>query len=147
MKKYFTQLQQLQYSDSDLYYDDDEEENSHFQIAYRGLKFTQFNQEFEPHIVNLFNQAQDFNNKLDLRDIILLDSQSKMDFFCNPELVIETFKYRSSIRPKSNGGTMEVTHKANMAGYQKIIWFSKRAITNIIALINIIQKYQVTYDS
>ena len=119
----------------------------HFQIAYRGFKFTQFNQEFEPHIVNLFNQAQDFNNKLDLRDIILLDSQYNMDFLCNPELVIETLNSSIIMRPKSNGGTMEVTHKENMAGYHKNIWFSKRAITNIIALINIIQKYQVTYDS
>ena len=34
-----------------------------------------------------------------------------------------------------------------MAGYHKNIWFSKRAITNIIALRNIIQQYWVTYDS
>ena len=33
-----------------------------------------------------------------------------------------------------------------MAGYHKNIWFSKKAITNIIALSNIIQQYRVTYD-
>ena len=44
MKKTFTQLQQIQESDSDLSDDDDGEENSHFQIADRGLQFTQLNQ-------------------------------------------------------------------------------------------------------
>ena len=87
MKKYFTQLQQLQESDSNLYDDEDEEENSHFQITDRGFQFTQLNLEFEPHIAKLFNQMQYLNNKLDLRDIIILESQSKMDLFCNPEMV------------------------------------------------------------
>ena len=105
------------------------------------------NQEFEPRIANLFNQAQDINNILDLREIILLDSQSTMDVFSNPELVTETFKSSSSMQLKSNDGTMLVTHKAKMASYHKKNWFIKRAITNIIALSNIIQKYRVTYDS
>ena len=42
---------------------------------------------------------------------------------------------------------MVVTHKAKMAGYHKNIWFSKRSITNIIALSNIIQQYRVNYYS
>ena len=45
-------------------------------LVIRGFQFTQFNREFEPHISKLFNQALYFNNKLDLREIILLDSQS-----------------------------------------------------------------------
>ena len=80
MKNSFTQLQQIQESDSNLSDDDDEEENLHFYILDRGLQFTQLNQGFEPHIAKIFNQAQYFNNKLDLREIILLDSQSTMDF-------------------------------------------------------------------
>ena len=81
MKKAFTQLQQLQYSDSDLYDDDEEEKNSHFQISDRGFQFTQLNREFEPHIAKFFNQTPDFNNKMDLREIILLDSQYTMYLF------------------------------------------------------------------
>ena len=42
---------------------------------------------------------------------------------------------------------MVVTHKEKMAGYHRCFWFSKRAITNNIALRNIIQQYRVTYDS
>jgi hypothetical protein len=51
------------------------------------------------------------------------------------------------MRLKSNGGTMVVTRKATMPGYNKTVWFSTRAITNIIALRNLIDQYRVTYDS
>ena len=119
MKKAFTQLQQLQESDSDISDDDEEEKKSHFQIADGEFQFTQLKQEFEPQIAKLFNRAPEFNNKLDLRDIILLDSQSTMDLFCNQALITETYKYSSSMRLKKNGGTMVVTHKAKMAGYHK----------------------------
>ena len=67
MKKSYTQLQQIQESDSKLSDDVDEEENSHFHIVDRGFQLTQLNRELEPHISKLFNQAPDFNNNLDLR--------------------------------------------------------------------------------
>ena len=121
MKKDFTQLQQIQESGSDLSYDENEEENLHFQIADRGFQFTQLNQEFEPHIAKVFNPAPDFSNKLDLREITPLESQYKMDLFCNQALVTETLKSSISMRFNINCGTMVVTHKANMAGYHKKI--------------------------
>jgi hypothetical protein len=34
-----------------------------------------------------------------------------------------------------------------MPGYNKDVWFSTRAITNILALSNLIQQYHITYDS
>jgi hypothetical protein len=81
-----------------------------------------------------FQFAQGFMIKLDLREVMLLDNQSTMDLFCSQALVGETYKDVSSMHLKSNGGTMVVTRKAKMPGYHKTIWFSKRAITNIIAL-------------
>jgi hypothetical protein len=85
--------------------------------------------------------------KIDLREIIILDSESTMDLFCNAALVSKTCKSTTSMRLKSNGGTMVVTWKATLPGYNKDVWFSTRAITNIIALSNLIQQYRVTYDS
>jgi hypothetical protein len=101
---------------------------------------------FEPIIVKLFKQAGS-SIKLDLKEVILLDSQSTMDLFCNEALVSKISNSRSSMRLKSNGGTMVVTRKATMEGYNKTAWFSTRAITNIIALRNLIDQYRVTYDS
>jgi hypothetical protein len=51
------------------------------------------------------------------------------------------------MRLTSNGGTMKVNHKATMKGYNSNVWFSDYAITNIIALKNLIKQYRVTYDS
>ena len=119
MKKTFRQLQHIQESDSDLSYDDEEEKNSHLQIADRVFQLTQLNREFEPHIAKLFNKAPDFNKKLDLREITLLDSQPTMDLFCNQALVTETYKSSSSMGIKRNGGTMVVTHKEKNGGLSK----------------------------
>jgi hypothetical protein len=97
-------------------------------------------------IAKLFKQAGS-SIKLDLKEVILLDSQSTMDLLCNAALVIKISKSRSNMRLKSNGGTMVVTQKATMERYNKNVWFSTRAITNIIALHNLIDQYRVTDDS
>jgi hypothetical protein len=70
-----------------------------------------------------------------------------MDLFCNASLVSKISKSRSNMRLKSNDGTMVVTRKATMEGYNKNVWFSIRSITNIIALRNLIDQCRVTYDS
>jgi hypothetical protein len=42
---------------------------------------------------------------------------------------------------------MVVTKMEDMAGYHTPVWYSKHAITNILALSNVIKQYRVTYDS
>jgi hypothetical protein len=113
----------------------------------KALQFAQVDKGFEPGIVKLFKQNHGSKTKLDLGEVILLDRQSTMDLFCNSAMVVNTIKSASSMRLKSNGGAIVVTRKAYMAGYHKTFWFSKKDITNIISLRNLIQKYGVTYDS
>ncbi len=161
MKKAFTQLEQMKEAESDLSGSDEEEEDSHFQFD-NGFQFAQMEKswkngnmvsvtetvsEFEPRIANLFEQAHGTKIKLNLRKVILLDSQSTMDLICNPDLVEKTFKSSHSMRLKSNGGTMEVTRKAIMKGYHAHVWYNKKAITNILALSNVIKQYYVSYNS
>jgi hypothetical protein len=119
------------------------EEASHFQVD-QALQFAQLDKKFEPRIAKLFKQT-DSSIKLDLKGVIFLDSQSTMDLFCNAEFLSKISKLRSSMRLKSNDGTMVVTRKATMKGYNKTVWFSTRAIINIIALFNLIDQYRVTY--
>jgi hypothetical protein len=121
------------------------EEASHFQVD-QALQFAQLDKKFEPRIAKLFKQAG-YSIKLDLNEVILLDSQSTMNLFCNTSLVSKISKSRSNMRLKINGGTMVVTRKATMEGYNKTVWFSTRAITNIIAPHNLIDQYRVTHDS
>ena len=141
-----TQLAQLKEEASDLSDSDTHEEDSHFQFE-QGFQFAQLDHQFEPRIRNLFKQAEPKKIKLDLREVTLLDSQSTMDLTCNKGMVAKVFKSGSSVRLRSNGGSMLVTHKAKMPGYHKNVWFSKKAIANIVALSNLIKQYRVTCDS
>jgi Skp family chaperone for outer membrane proteins len=142
IKKSFIQLQKTNEneSDSDISASDesqgDEQAESHFQFEAGNFQFAQVEHEFEPSIAKLFQQAyentktvrndvkiaQALGTQLDLRKVILLDSQSTMDLFCNRALVQRTFRSDRSMRLKSNGGTMVVTKKAKMAGYHADAW-------------------------
>jgi hypothetical protein len=139
-----TQIAQLKEADSEIS-ESEGEEVSHFQVD-QVLQFLQLNKKFEPRIAKLFKQAGS-SIKLYIKEVILLYSQSTMDLFCNSALVSKISKSRSNMRLRSNVSIMVVTRKAMMEGYNKTVWFSTRAITNIIALLNLIGQYRVTYDS
>jgi hypothetical protein len=70
-----------------------------------------------------------------------------MDLFCNPQLVHSIKKSKDSMKLQSNGRMMTVRHKASITSYDHEVWFEESAITNIIALSNLIKQYRVTYDS
>ena len=105
------------------------EEESHLQ-----LHFTQVEQNFEAQNATILNQSEIHESKLDLTQVILLDNQATMALFRNKSLVSTTFESKTPIRLKSNGGTMKVNHKEKINGYERPVWFSKDAITNIIVL-------------
>ena len=48
---------------------------------------------------------------------------------------------------QGNGSILAVIHKATVPGYKQDVWFIRDAITNIIALKNLINQYRVAYDS
>jgi hypothetical protein len=92
MRKAFTtvntQLEKLKEAESDISESEGEDEALHFQMD-AALQFVQVKKEFKPRIAKLFKQTG-LSVKIDLRKIILLDSQSTMDLFCNASLVSKT---------------------------------------------------------
>jgi Skp family chaperone for outer membrane proteins len=92
MRKAFTtvntQLEKLKEAESGISDSEGEDEASYFQMD-AALQFAQVEKEFEPRIAKLFKQAG-LSVKIDLQEIILLDSQSTMDIFCNAALVSKT---------------------------------------------------------
>ena len=114
-----TQLDKLQEGadESDMSDSESEDDYSHFQLC-QEVHFTQFENDFEPGIAKLFKQTHATKKiKLDLTKVILLDSQSTMDLMYNRSMVSKTFKSSSTMRLKSNGGTMTVDRKALLPGY------------------------------
>jgi hypothetical protein len=84
---------------------------------------------------------------LDLKQVILLDSQSTVCLFCNPLLVVDIRHANDTLLLKSNGGSMKISRIADIEGFTDPVWYSKRAITNIISLAIAGEQYHVTYDS
>lgn len=149
LQKAMTQLQSVNNSETALSISNSTNEHDfHMQFfIHNGFQFSTLNEHFDSDIRLVFNQAESKKIKLDLREVILLDSQSTIDLLCNYKLVRKIFKSNSTMTLRSNGCTMTVTKKAKISGYKKHVWFSKKAITNIVSLRNIIQQYRVTYDS
>jgi hypothetical protein len=88
-------------------------------------------------------KAQD----LDLRSVWLLDSQSIFDLCCNPDFAAKMQKAKRALNMSSNGSGLCITKECMVLGYEFWMWFTKRVITNIICLKNIIRLYRVTYNS
>jgi hypothetical protein len=84
---------------------------------------------------------------MNLRDMILLNSQSTVDLFCNRKLVSGVWETTDeSMTVHGNGGTLSTKIEAHVTNYSDV-WFDTKAITNILSLKNVREKFHVTYDS
>ena len=94
----------------------------------------------------LYNQAK-LTDKLDPKNVILLDNHSTLDIICNNNLTSKIKKSDKKINFQENGGTLAIKYKASMPGYNYDTCCSKDEISNIISVKNMISQYRVTYDS
>jgi hypothetical protein len=56
-------------------------------------------------------------------------------------------KVSCALNMTSISGGLKITEQGKFPGYKFWVWFSKKAINNIICLKNLIKIYRVTYDS
>jgi hypothetical protein len=63
------------------------------------------------------------------------------------KIASKIIKAKNALQMTSNGGGLKITKKCKMPGYKYLVWYSKKAITNIICLKNLIKCYRVTYNS
>ena len=81
-----------------------------------------------------------------LKQLILLDNQSTINLFCDATLLTNIKTTRDTCTVVSTGGTT-VT---NQQGYLKnfgYVWYSPKAITNILSLAKVEEKFKVTYEN
>jgi hypothetical protein len=100
-----------------------------------------------PGVAKVMKQSHKSLRNLNMREVILLDSQSTICVFCNKRLLVDIVTAKSPLHLHSNGGTMLLTKKASINNYNQEVWYSSNAITNIFSLKNVRKQYRVTYDS
>ena len=78
---------------------------------------------------------------------MLLDSESTVNAFSNPELVSNISEADSVLETHCNTGR-KLSHQC--ATYDRLdqeVWFDKTFIVNILSLTKITEKYQVTFNN
>ena len=79
------------------------------------------------------------------KDLVLLDSQSTVHLFSQPEHVSNIREAANPIRVHCNKGTLETTQVADFGDTP--VYFDSRGIANVLSLYQLGQKFKVTYDS
>ena len=82
-----------------------------------------------------------------MRNVLLLDNQLRFDLCCNNDFTSKIIEAKNALKMMSNGSSLKITDKCKNPDYKFMVWYSKKAITNIICLKNLIKCYRVTYDS
>ena len=76
---------------------------------------------------------------------VLLDSESTVDLFCNPELLIDIRTMDEELKIYCNAGVTTTNHIGDLLGYGTL-WFHTEAISNDLSLFYIAEKYHVHLD-
>jgi hypothetical protein len=81
-----------------------------------------------------------------MRECLLLDNQSLVHVFCNPEYVNNIRTAERELSLQSNGGTLPISDIADFNGFEESVWYSDDAITTILSLSCVKHEYAVSYD-
>ena len=73
---------------------------------------------------------------------ILLDSQSTVDVFCNPDMLNNIRVIGETLNAYCNSGVMTTNMVRDLEGYGTV-WFHRQGIANILSLYNVTEKFHV----
>jgi len=81
-----------------------------------------------------------------MKDVILLDKKSTVDYFCNQNLVRGITPSMQTLILQTYAGNKPTSHKVKVLNYRKV-WFDIEGIANIFGFSKLEDKYHITYDS
>lgn len=82
----------------------------------------------------------------EMKNLVLLDSDSTDTIFCNQELVSNIRESNERLVITTNGGPLVTRMKCDVP-YLGEVWFNEKSITNIISLADMAKQFRVTMDT
>jgi hypothetical protein len=84
--------------------------------------------------------------KFSMRNHLLLDNQSSLHVFCNPQSVSNVRSSGRKLKLTSNRGNLLILEVADFEGFNIEVWYSEDAMTNILSLSLVKREYSISYD-
>ena len=84
---------------------------------------------------------------LDLRNCVLLDNQSTVHAFCNPNMVSDIQESGRVMSLSTNGGKIRTSQTCKVKDLPQRVWFHPQYITNILSYDKLSKLYRIKSDS
>jgi hypothetical protein len=84
--------------------------------------------------------------KFSMRNYLLLDNQSLLHVFCNPQFVSNVRSAVRQLKLTSNGCNLPISEVADFDGFNKEVLYLEDAITNILSLSLVKGQHSISYD-
>ncbi len=78
--------------------------------------------------------------------MFLFDNQTTFNLCCNKTFASRMIKAANALKMMSNVGGLKIAKKCKIPCYKYLVWYSKKAITNMSCLKKLFKCYLVTYD-
>ena len=102
----------------------------------------------EDIVESCFLQTDRSAEGLNLRNCVLLDSESSAHTFCNTDLLETTWSGPDKLTLRGNGGDMTTYQQGSIKNLpmEYPVWYHPDFIANILSLALIKDKFRVTYE-